>query len=158
MHALQDLGSALVALSPAQIRQLNLPDLLGQALLDAKSLRAHGAVRRQMQYIGKLMRNVDPAPIQEFLDRLAGTSQEATAALHRTERWRERLMTDVTAVDDFAREFPTVDRQQLRQLVLAAQKEKTLGKPPRQYRALFRTLIPFLDPHAPGQAHHDDDA
>ena len=149
MEALQELGEALVALKPPQLRALDLPDSLLQAILEAKTIHAHGGLRRQLQYIGKLMRSVDPAPIREYLDRLNGHSHAATATMHRTERWRERMMEDVSAVDLFAHDYPTVDRQNLRQQVLAAQRERILHKPPRHFRALFHTLAPFLEAGPP---------
>ncbi len=146
MHALQSLGQALAELSAERIRALQLPDTLQQALLDSKTLKAHGALRRQMQYIGRLMRGVDPAPLQAYLDKLAGTSRTATAALHDTERWRARMLEDLGVVDEFVASHPQADRQQLRQLVLGAQRERALSKPPRQFRALFRTLAQLLEP------------
>jgi ribosome-associated protein len=156
MEALQALGEALVALKPPQLRTLDLPDPLLQAILDAKTLHAHGGLRRQLQYIGQLMRHVDPAPIREYLDRLNGHSHAATAAMHRTERWRERMMEDVSLVDLFARDYPAVDRQHLRQQVLAAQRERILHKPPRHFRALFHTLAPFLEAVSP-VSHEESD-
>jgi ribosome-associated protein len=145
MHALQDLGTALSALSPERIRSLALPETLERALLEVKKLKAHGAVRRQQQYIGRLMREVDPAPLQAYLDALAGVSRSAVAAHHRVERWRDRMMEDLAAVDEFAATHRDVDRQQLRQMVQAAQRERTAQKPPRQYRELFRTLSRTLE-------------
>ncbi len=146
MHALQSLGQALSELSPERIRALELPDSLEQALLEIRSLRAHGAIRRQMQYIGRLMRTVDPAPLQDYLERLAGTSRAATATLHQTERWRERMLEDITVVDEFAAAYPEADRQQLRQLVQGAQRERATDKPPRPFRAVFRALSRRLAP------------
>lgn len=158
MHALQSLGQALAELSAERIRALQLPEPLELALLESKSLRAHGALRRQMQYIGRLMRTVDPAPLQDYLDQLAGTSRAATAALHDTERWRARMLEDLGAVDEFVASHPRADRHQLRQLVLGAQRERAASKPPRQFRELFRTLSHLLEsppshhPEAPPSA------
>ncbi len=152
MHALQDLGTALSALSPERIRALGLPETLERALLEVKKLKAHGAVRRQLQFIGRLMRDVDPAPLQTYLDTLAGVSQTAIAAHHLVERWRDRMMEDIAAVDEFAAAHREADRQQLRQMVLAAQRERAVLKPPRQYRELFRAIARILgtpEPAAP---------
>jgi ribosome-associated protein len=71
MHALQGLGEALVALDPRRLSALELPEQLTDAILQARGIRAHEGRRRQMQYIGKLMRGVDPVPIQEALERWA---------------------------------------------------------------------------------------
>ncbi len=149
MHALQDLGTALSALSAERIRALAMPETLERALLEVKNLKAHGAVRRQLQYIGKLMRDVDPAPLQAYLDTLAGVSRMAVAAHHLVERWRDRMMEDLAAVDEFAATHRDADRQQLRQLVLAAQRERVAQKPPRQYRELFRTIARILETAEP---------
>jgi len=151
MHALQDLGTALSALSPERIRSLELPETLERALLEAKKLKAHGAVRRQLQFIGKLMRDVDPAPLQAYLDTLAGVSRTAVAAHHLVERWRDRMMEDIATVDEFASTHREADRQQLRQMVLAAQRERAVQKPPRQYRELFRTIARILGTTGPAE-------
>ncbi|MDE1941743.1 MAG: DUF615 domain-containing protein [Betaproteobacteria bacterium] len=145
MESLQDLGTALSQLSPERIRELKLPEGLERALLEVKTFKSHGAVRRQMQYIGKLMREVDPAPLQAYLDRLQGRSREATAQLHLAEHWRDRMLESVDAVDDFAARYREADRQQLRQLSLGAQRERELQKPPRQFRALFRAISQILE-------------
>ena len=154
MQALQDLGAALSELSSERIRALQLPDGLERALLEVKTFKSHGAVRRQMQYIGKLMRDVDPAPLQAYLDRLQGRSREAAAQHHLAEHWRDRMMESVDAVDEFATRYREAGRQQLRQLTLGAQRERELQKPPRQFRALFRAIAQILE----GTATADADA
>jgi ribosome-associated protein len=145
MHALQDLGTALTALSVDRIRALNLPEGLERAIIEAKSLKSHGAIRRQLQYVGKLMREVDPAPIRAYLDRLAGASREAAASQHLAERWRDRILEDVAAADAFCVAFPSADRQQLRNLALGAQHERSEQKPPRKFRELFRTIARAIE-------------
>jgi ribosome-associated protein len=140
MHALQDLGQALVKLSPQQLGQLHLPDPLAEAVNEAKRLKKHEAVRRQMQYIGRLMRQVDAAPIQAQMDAWRGESAQDTARLHQLERWRERLLADDDALTEFAGERPGIDTQELRNLIRNARKETELGKPPKNTRALFRAL------------------
>ena len=76
MVALQELGEKLIPLDKKLLATLNLPERLYDALIEAKRLTAHGAVSRQKQLIGKLMRHVDPAPIQELLDKIAGVSDQ----------------------------------------------------------------------------------
>lgn len=148
MHDLQDLGVELSRLSKEKILELDLPSNLVDAVLAVKTMNAHGAIRRQMQYIGRLMRDVDAAPIRAALDRMAGTSREAVAAMHRSERWRDRMMESVEVVDEFVGQYPEVDRTELRTLVLAAQRERTLQKPPRRHRELFRFINEFLETQA----------
>jgi ribosome-associated protein len=140
MHELQALGSALAALSEAQLQAMALDAQLLAALLEAKRIKSHEAKRRQMQYIGRLMRELDPAPIRSRLGELEGTSAQATARHRRLEAWRERLIDDDEALTAFAGEHPGADLQALRTLIRNARKEAALGKPPRAYRELFRVL------------------
>jgi ribosome-associated protein len=140
MHELQALGAALAALSEAQLKSMALAeDLLG-ALLEAKRIKSHEAKRRQMQYIGRLMRDIDPAPIRSRLAEIEGNSAQATARHRRLEAWRERLLGDDEALTAFAAEHPGADLQALRTLIRNARKEASLGRPPRAYRELFRVL------------------
>ncbi|MEW5789682.1 MAG: ribosome biogenesis factor YjgA [Pseudomonadota bacterium] len=140
MTALQDLGADLVKLSPAALDKFDLPDNLLAALREAQRITSHGAIRRQMQYIGKLMRDVDVEPIQDRLAMLRGESDAAKAEFHAIERWRERLLDDDQALTDWLAAHPGSDAQQMRQLIRNARKEAAEGKPPRSSRALFRML------------------
>jgi ribosome-associated protein len=140
MHELQALGAALAALAEAQLRSMGLDENLLAALLEAKRIKSHEAKRRQMQYIGRLMRELDPAPIRSRLAELEGNSAQATARHRRLEAWRERLIGDDAALTAFAAEHPGADLQVLRTLIRNARKEASLGKPPHAYRELFRVL------------------
>ena len=140
MHELQALGVALVGLSDSQLEVIEIPQKLREALLEAKRIKSHEAKRRQMQYIGRLMREVDPAPIRSRLAELEGHSAQATARHRRLEAWRDRLMSDDEALTEFAAEHPGADLQALRTLIRNARKEAALAKPPRAYRELFRVL------------------
>jgi ribosome-associated protein len=140
MHELQTLGVALVALSEVQLKSMALAEDLLAALLEAKRIKSHEAKRRQMQYIGRLMRELDPAPIRARLAELEGSSAQATARHRRLESWRARLLGDDEALTAFAAEYPGADLQALRTLIRNARKEASLGKPPRAYRELFRVL------------------
>jgi ribosome-associated protein len=138
--ALQDLGAELVALSPERLKKIEMPERLLEALLDAQRFTKHEAKRRQMQYIGKIMRDVDPAPLQAALDEINGVSAAATARQHRLERLRARLLEDDTVFSEIAQDFPGADLQHLRQLKRNAVKEAEQKKPPRAFRELFRQL------------------
>lgn len=140
MHALQALGAALVELGGAQLAAFALPEDLREAVLAAKRIASREARRRQLQYIGRLMREVDAAPIRAKLDELRGRSGAATAALHRVERWRERLIAEDGALTDLAREYANADLQRLRALVRKARDEEAANRPPRAFRALFQEL------------------
>jgi ribosome-associated protein len=140
MLELQSLGAALVGLPESQLYEMQLENELLQALLDAKRIKSHEAKRRQLQYIGRLMREVDPEPIRAQLAAAEGTSAQAAAAHRRLEAWRERLVSDDQALTSFASEHPGADLQEIRALIRNARKEQKEGKPPRAYRELFRAL------------------
>lgn len=140
MTALQDMGAELVALSTDQLKKIDLPDDLREAVRDAQRFTQHGARRRQLQYIGKLMRGLDPAPIQAALDEIKGLSAVATARMHALERLRTRFLEDEKVIGEIADAHPQADLQHLRQLRRNALKEQAQGKPPRAFRELFRTL------------------
>jgi ribosome-associated protein len=140
MHELQALGVALVALSESQLQDMSLETRLHEAVLAAKRITSHEARRRQMQYIGRLMRDADAEPIRARLAAVEGHSAQAGAHHRRLEAWRERLMEDDAALTEFATAHPGADLQELRALLRNARKEAKEGKPPRAYRELFRFL------------------
>jgi len=140
MLELQSLGAALVELPESQLGEMRLESELLQAVLDARRIKSHEAKRRQLQYIGRLMREVDPEPIRERLAAAEGSSAQAAAAHRRLEAWRERLLADDAALTSFASEHPGADLQEIRALIRNARKEQKEGKPPRAYRELFRAL------------------
>ena len=140
MLELQALGAALAGLPEAQLARMRLEDELRQAVLEAKRIKSHEAKRRQMQYIGRLMRGVDPEPIRAQLAAIEGGSAQAAAAHRRLEAWRERLLEDDRALTAFAAEHPGTDLQTLRAVIRNSRKEMKEGKPPRAYRELFRML------------------
>jgi ribosome-associated protein len=140
MTALQELGAELVELGRDQLKKIDLPEDLRDAVRDAQRFTQHEARRRQLQYIGRLMRDSDPAPIRAALDEIKGVSAAATARLHALERLRTRLLEDESVLGEIARDYPGVDLQQLRQLRRNAIKEQELAKPPRAFREIFRVL------------------
>lgn len=140
MHELQALGVALVALSESQLREMSLESRLYDAVLQAKRITSHEARRRQMQYIGRLMRDADAEPVRARLAAVEGHSAQATAHHRRLEAWRERLMEDDEALTEFVAAHPGADLQELRALLRNARKEAKEGKPPRAFRELFRFL------------------
>ena len=140
MTALQDLGAELVALSKERLAKIDMPDRLREALLDAQRFTKHEARRRQMQFIGKLMRDIDAAPLRAAMDEIKGVSAAANIRQHRLERLRTRLMEDEAVFSEVARDYPAADIQHLRQLRRNALREAQQGKPPRAYRELFREL------------------
>ncbi len=145
MHELQAIGEQLVELDSKQIAELDLPEILVDAIHEAKQLTKHEAKRRQMQYIGKLMRNIDAAPIQEKINYWGNRDIYQTAWLHQLENWRTRLLADEDSINELKQHYPEADIQRLRVLIRNAQKEALLQKPPKSFRAIFqelRTIIP----------------
>ncbi|MFZ2300803.1 MAG: ribosome biogenesis factor YjgA [Gallionella sp.] len=140
MHELRDLGEELTDLSKDQLAQLDIPENLRDAVREMKNINKFGAQRRQLQYIGKLMRDVDPAPIIAKLNAWKGYSQQHTAYMHQLERWRDRLLESDTALTELLADHPQADAQRLRALIRNAQKEQIAGKPPKNYREIFQVL------------------
>lgn len=140
MLDLQALGTELVALSRDQLKKFALPDDLRDAVLACQRYTQHGAHRRQLQFIGKLMRNLDPEPIRAVLDEINGVSAVAIARMHALERLRERFLADEKVISEITAGHPQADLQYLRQLRRNALKEQELGKPPRAFREIFRIL------------------
>lgn len=141
MHDLQALGEELAALGKDQLAQLDLPENLRDAIREMHRISKFGAQRRQLQYIGRLMRDIeDTAPIVAKLNAWKGVSQQHTAHLHLLERWRDRLLESDDALTELLAAHPQADAQRLRALIRNAQKEKAAGKPPRNYREIYQVL------------------
>lgn len=151
MHALQKLGEELVGLSAAELARIDLPDELREAVALAQRLNQRGARKRQLQYIGRLMRDVDPEPLQRDLDRLRNRDAAQTAQFHRIERWRDRLLEEGdAALEALFADHPHLDRQHVRQLLRNALHEQKTDKPPRAARELFRYLRDALEDESEG--------
>ncbi|HXF78793.1 MAG TPA: ribosome biogenesis factor YjgA [Usitatibacter sp.] len=148
MKALQDVGSSLVKLSAEQLARLDLPEQLRDAVLACKGFTRHEAIRRQMQYIGRIMRKVDSAPILEQVARLESPTRRDTALFHAAEKWRQELLEQDDAVARFVQEFPEADPQRLRDLIDGARAEKRGTRPPRSSRELFHVLNAIVQGHA----------
>jgi len=145
MHALQCLGEKLVELSPAQLAQFDLSEKLRDAIINARKLKTFEARRRQLQYIGRLMRETDAGSVRQKLDCVLGPQKYFQAWQNLIERWRDRLLADETALVEFLRIYQQADGQRLRILIRNAQRESVEGKPLKSFRALFqelRQLIP----------------
>jgi ribosome-associated protein len=147
----QDLGAELVKLSAEQLARIGMPETLREAILECKRYNKHEAIRRQMQYIGKLMRDLDVAPIQDQLNALHAPSRRQTALFHVAEKWRTELLADPETIARFASEFPEADAAKLRSLIGKAQKERASDQPPKNYRELFHVVNAILQEHAKGQ-------
>ncbi|MEZ9647922.1 ribosome biogenesis factor YjgA [Vibrio sp. 10N.261.52.C2] len=140
MDALQKLGEELVGLKPSVLDKFPLSEDLAQAIKDAQRFK-NEAKRRQLQYIGKVMRNVDPEPIQAALDKVRNKHSQATAELHKLEQLRDRVVAEGdAAISEVMDMYPEADRQRLRQLARQANKEKSANKPAKSSREIFQIL------------------
>lgn len=136
----------LVGLSPAQLVQFELDDIVYKAIATAASLPPTGARKRQIKYINGLLRKMDISGLQEKLARLQSKSAHAVREHHAAERWRDQLLTgDESIVTGFLAEYPEAERQELRNLVRGAKKEQTLTVPPKYARLLYRYIKEVLD-------------
>src|SRR5271154_7550874 len=129
--SLQELGVQLASLPDPGIAALDLPDKLFAALRDPKRLPSHGAQLRQRQYIGKLMRDIDPEPILAKLAERKERPDSEIRHFQQIERWRDRLLSEPGAgLDELLREYPQVDRATLAKLLEKAEKERLEQRSP----------------------------
>jgi ribosome-associated protein len=156
MHDLQSLGDDLLTLPRDRLEPLGLPEILMDAVAAAKKITNFEGKRRQMQYIGKLMRKVDPEPIREAVASFKLGHAKDALALHESEAWRARLLESDDALQQFVSEYAGTDVQQLRSLVRAARKDAALVPEKRSGRA-FRELFQFIKAEALGADKTDDE-
>ena len=144
MHSLQSLGLELSELPASRVAKLDLPEALRDALAEFRRTRSHEGRRRQLQFIGKLMRQTDEAPIREAVAAAKLGSAKETLALHEAERWREELLASDDAITRWLNHFPETDAQQLRSLVRAVRKdakaESVEQRHGRSYRDMFQLI------------------
>lgn len=147
MLALQAMGARLVELSKAQLAKMPISGRLREAITEMKRLTSHEAKRRQMQFIGRLMRSEEPEPIETALARIENVSIQAAKDLHEIENWRTQLLERKEALTEFICQFPNADIQRLRHLIRDADQEKKTTKPAGAGRALFRYLREICHPN-----------
>jgi len=146
MTALQKMGETLVEMPPSQLDKIPLPDALLEAITFARSLKSPGAKRRQLQFIGKLMRTIEIEPIQTAIKNAKLTNMQVTAQFHQAEEWRERLINEGDdAIQAFVNLYVDTDRQKLRQLTRQAQHNRKSGKNTGAEKTLFRYLKDIID-------------
>jgi ribosome-associated protein len=147
-QSLQALGAELAALSEDRLAALELPERLREAIHEFRRTRSHEGKRRQMQFIGKLMRSADEAALREAVAASQLGSAHETLALHEAERWRAEFIADDTALTRWAEQFPQTDLQQLRSLVRAARRDAAglaaEARQPRSARELFQFIKPWI--------------
>ncbi|WER44996.1 ribosome biogenesis factor YjgA [Cupriavidus sp. WKF15] len=148
MTALQAVGAELEALPKDRLARVPMPEALADAIHEARRITSHEGKRRQMQFVGKIMRGLEDDEVEAIraaLEGFKGTSKAETARMHLIERWRELLLADDAALTRFLGEHPGMDVQTVRNIIRNARKEKEQGKPPRYFRELFQAIKTALD-------------
>lgn len=161
MTALQDLGAELEALPKDRLARVPMPDKLSGAIYEARRTTSHEGKRRQLQYVGKVMRTLDDDEIEAIrhaLEGFKGTSKAETARLHLIERWRTLLLADDEALTRFLAEHAVEDVQALRNIIRNARKEQQQNKPPRYFRELFQAIKTALGGESPDAAAEEPQA
>ena len=141
-HSLQELGERLLKLSKDQMDDIEMPEDLYNAIEFAKTIKSFGALKRQMQYIGTLMRKIDSGPIHEALDNIEQGNYKKAMEFKEIEKWRDELIAgNKELIEELLVQYPGADRQQLTQFVRNANRETSNNKPPKSSRSLFRYLL-----------------
>lgn len=147
-EALQKLGERLTKLSPAQLNNIDIPEELRRAVTDARQISARKAAHRNRQFIGALMRECDPAPIREALDRLeAGLSLTTRSKTPRPDvnPWVEAILANDQAVEAFLAEYPSADRQRIRTLRRNALKKRDTAPEGKEFKAFSACIREAID-------------
>jgi len=147
-QALQTLGLALSELSTERFAAIDMPEALRSAIAEFRRTKSHEGRRRQLQYVGKLMRSADEAALREAVAAATLGSAKETLALHEAERWRAELIADDDAMTRWQQAHPDTDTQQLRSLVRAARRDAAAlsaeARQPKSFRELFQFLKPMI--------------
>ena len=142
-NELQKLGEQLIDEPRDRVKRVPMPDEVKDAILTCQTITNHEGRRRQLQYVGKMMRTLNEeevAVIQRTIESWKGASKAETAALHALERRRDKLLADDNALTPLLQEYPELNAQQLRTLIRNARKEQLDNKPPKAYREIFQIL------------------
>ncbi|MFD1555577.1 ribosome biogenesis factor YjgA [Paraburkholderia silviterrae] len=143
MTALQELGIALVELPKDALKRMPMTEDLADAVHEARRITDHEGKRRQLQYVGRMMRGLredEVAALRTALDEHRGVNKAATARLHWIERTREKLLADDAALTAFIHAHPAADPQEGRTLIRNARREQQQGRPPKYFRELFQWI------------------
>lgn len=139
-EALQKLGARLIDQKPEFLDKLDLSNQLLAAIEESKRIKQREAKRRHLQYIGKLMRDIDAEQVQQALDRQEAGTQAYIQHFHKLERWRDQLLADDGQINAFVAVYPDADRQHLRQLLRNTRREAEHNKSPASARKLFKYI------------------
>lgn len=143
---LQDIGDEIVKLNSEDLDSLDLPDELREAILTAQKIKSRSGLKRQRQYIGKLLRGCDSNAIEYQLRKIQHRHDTNTAQFKRLEKWRDRLIdSDKEVLGEIINRYPDIDRQHINQLIRTAHRENQQNKPPAASRKLFKYLRELED-------------
>ena len=146
MLELKHLGEKVVALSDAQLKKIPLDEKLSDAVMSAKKITKHGGLKRQMQYIGKLMRHVDPEPIRAALEVIENGYAQDSKIFHLKEKWRDQLLiAGKEKLTEFYNQYPDVNLQLLRQLIRNHKNAKTEDKKTLIARQVFKVVAEQIE-------------
>ena len=137
---IQDFGRKISQLTIKNIEIFNFSSKTYEAIIDLKNLKSNSAKKRQVQYVGKLLRETDLTYAFLIMKQLKVSSQKEIQKNHTIEKWRDKLLSSADSITEFFDEYPNINRQSLRQTIANAQKEKQEKKPPKYSRQLFRLI------------------
>ncbi|NLP62409.1 ribosome-associated protein [Paraburkholderia sacchari] len=167
MTALQELGTALVELPKDALKRMPMTEDLADAVHEARRITDHEGKRRQLQYVGRMMRGLredEVAALRTAFDEYRGVNKAATARLHWIERTREKLLASDDALTEFIRQHPAADPQEGRTLIRNARREQEQARPPKYFRELFQWIKDVsaqgaddADEHARDEEDREDD-
>ena len=135
------LGEDLLALNQQELDNMELPDELIVALRTARKIKSRAGLKRQRQYIGKIMRQIDNETIKKQIEQIKHKHDTNTSQFRKIEQWRDRLLNDdKTALSEIIDTHPNIDRQHINQLIRQAKREQKQDKAPASARKLFKYL------------------
>jgi ribosome-associated protein len=144
--ALQKLGEELLELKQSELDAMDLPEALNDALRTARKIQSRGGLKRQRQYIGKVMRQIDNEAVKKQVEQVRHKHDTNTVQFRKTEQWRDRLLVDdKNALNEIIEAHPDIDRQHINQLIRQAKRELQEEKPPTSSRKLFKYLRDLQD-------------
>lgn len=143
---MQELGEKMIELNKDDLSKIHMDDELRRALEEAQRMKSNGALKRQKQYIGKVIRNLDDETLEPQLNRILHKHDIYNADFKRMEKWRDAMLDNGDeSINTFVEQYPMADRHHLRQLVRNAKKEKLSNKPPAAYRQIFKYIREIAD-------------
>lgn len=143
---MQELGEKMITLNKEELSKINMDDELRRAIEEAQRMKSNGALKRQKQYIAKVIRNLDDDTLEPQLNRILHKHDIHNAEFKRMEKWRDTILENGDqGINSFIEEYPVADRHHLRQLVRNAKKEKLNNKPPAAYRQIFKYIREISD-------------